>query len=143
MDGRDPKKITVTIYPDGEWCNFPTPCQCFDQIKVGSPDIMAISSDGVSFPLHRGNTLAYSGNFPLPLVTSPNPGYGVVLTSQRRGTITLPEDSEVLKVVFEYFYQKRYPDLEDKPFHLLVAIADAVEKYKIYAAMHPCTSRLR
>jgi len=117
---------------------FPTPYQCFSQVKSGLPDVMAISSDSISFPLHRGNILAYAGALPLPPAHPlPRNSYRVSVTK-----ITLPEDSAVLEVVFEYFYPKRYPNLEDKPFNLLVAIADAVEKYKIYAAMYPCTSRL-
>jgi hypothetical protein len=52
--------------------------------------------------------------------------------------VDLPGPASVLKVVFEYIYPKRYRDFRDKDFDLLIAVADAVEKYQIFAAMPLC-----
>jgi len=52
----------------------------------------------------------------------------------------------VLEIVFEYLYPKMqgyYPFLEDVEFKELMAIADAVEKYKVFSAMHLCVIRLQ
>jgi len=58
--------------------------------------------------------------------------------------LKLPEPASVLEIVFEYLYPKRYyPDLEDVEFVKLLAIADAVEKYQVFAALHLCVVRLK
>ncbi len=44
----------------------------------------------------------------------------------------------MLEVVFEYIYPKRYSNFRDKDFGLLIGIADAVEKYQVFAAMPLC-----
>jgi len=66
------------------------------------------------------------------------------LNHQPFDTIGLPEPASVLEVVFQYFHPNQYPGLpEDNEFDLLISIANAVEKYKVYEAMHTCTARLR
>jgi hypothetical protein len=98
---------------------------------VDTGEISIKSSDGVIFRIQRKNLEAYAGSFPLLPPDEPT------------ATICLPESSIVLEVLFEYLFPKRYPDLEDKYFALLISIATAVEKYQVYAAMNPCCVRLR
>lgn len=99
-------------------------------LPVQDGDTIIRSSDRVLFYLFRKDVMTYAGAFPLIL--------------QPSHTINLPEPARVLEVVFQYFRPNQYPDLpEDNEFNLLVSIANAVEKYKVYEAMHSCTARLR
>lgn len=104
-----------------------------DIVRASDRDIVIRSSDGILFGLHRKNLETYAGAFPLDEAEYRPP----VLN------LTLEESSEVLEVVFEFLYPKRYPDLEDKDFTSLISIAGAVEKYEVFSAMHTCTSRLK
>jgi hypothetical protein len=98
---------------------------------VDTGEISIKSSDGVIFRIQRKNLEAYAGSFPSLPPDEPTP------------TICLPEPSNVLEVMFEFLFPKRYPTLQDKNFTLLISIARAVEKYQVYAAINPCCVRLK
>ena len=116
----------------------------FSPVKAADSDIIVQSSDLTSFGLHRKNLQAYAGAFPLPKDVE----LETVTTDSKPASakINLPEPDSVLEVVFEYLYpkvKKPHPDLEDVDFEKLMAISDAVEKYKVFAAKHLCVLRLR
>jgi hypothetical protein len=94
------------------------------------------SSDGVVFHLHRKNLELYTdGAFP-GLHDSVN-------RSTATGQILrLDESSDVLKIVFQFIYPRRQPNLKSVGFHTILAVANAVEKYKIFAAMNLCEEAL-
>lgn len=103
------------------------------QVNADDGDIIIQSSDEVQFLLHRKNLECFAGAFPiegLPLKNVPT-------------VVDLPEPASVLEVVFEYIYPKRYRDFRDKDFDLLIAVADTVEKYQVFAAMPLCAIGLR
>ena len=94
------------------------------------------SSDGVVFHLHRKNLELYTdGAFP-GLHDSVN---GSTATEK---ILRLDEPSDVLKIVFQFIYPRRQPSLKGVSFHTILAVADAVEKYKIFAAMNLCEEAL-
>ena len=103
---------------------------------VGDEDIVVRSSDVKFFFLHKKNMETYAGAFPLEKAELFSPEEAVQI-------LLLEESSEVLEVVFEFLHPKRYPDLENKNFTSLISIADAVEKYEVFAAMNICTFRLK
>jgi hypothetical protein len=103
------------------------------QVNADDGDIIIQSSDKVEFLLHRKNLEYFAGAFPLKGLLSKN-----VPT-----VVDLPEPASVLEVVFEYTYPKRFRDFLDKDFDLLIAVADAVEKYQVFAAMPLCAIGLR
>lgn len=57
--------------------------------------------------------------------------------------VSLPETSNVLEVMLQYMYLQPQPDLSIFPFEVMAAVAEAVEKYSIYAAMGVCRQRMR
>jgi len=52
------------------------------------------------------------------------------------------EPSGILEIVFQFVYPRRQPSLKDLDFQTIAAIADAVEKYKVFAAMNLCEEAL-
>ena len=88
--------------------------------------------DGVLLYLHRKNLDAISKT----LQTSE------FLAGSDDGVVALPESSEILRIVFLFIYPNRHPNLRDQEFETLLEISDAVQKYKIFAAMETCEMRL-
>ncbi|KAG6847383.1 hypothetical protein H0H93_008531 [Arthromyces matolae] len=58
--------------------------------------------------------------------------------------IPLSEDSATLEVLFQFMRPKRHPTLalETIEFHLLEKVAEAAEKYEVFAAMNICFIRM-
>jgi len=50
----------------------------------------------------------------------------------------LHEKSDIVSLILRYMHNARQPDLSEVPFRILSALAEAVEKYKIYSAMEVC-----
>jgi len=102
----------------------------------GGADFIVQSSDGVVFHIHRKNLELYTdGAFP-GLHDSVN---GSTAAGQ---IVRLDESSGVLEIVFQFIYPRRQPSLKGVGFHTILAVADAVEKYKIFAAMNLCEEAL-
>jgi hypothetical protein len=76
-------------------------------VNAADSDIVVQSSDGILFRVHRKQLGTYAGAFPL----------GKVKRGSRVATVVLAESSQVLEVVFEFLYPKRYPDLEIRTSH--------------------------
>ncbi|EIM91739.1 uncharacterized protein STEHIDRAFT_47897, partial [Stereum hirsutum FP-91666 SS1] len=52
--------------------------------------------------------------------------------------VFLLESAETLKILFGFIYPRRHPSLLDVEFGVLQDVAEAAEKYKVYAAMNHC-----
>ncbi len=88
--------------------------------------------DGVLLYLHRKNLCAISR----ALETSE------FIVGSESGFVALPESSQILRTVFLFIYPIKHPNLRDQEFETLLGISDAVQKYKIFAAMNTCETRL-
>lgn len=88
-------------------------------------DITFLSSDNVYFRLHRINLDTHSEGFSPPSST----------LSPVREAVPLTETSAVLELLFQFMYPQVQPDLDTVPFETLAGLAEAAEKYQVYAAL--------
>ncbi|EDR06543.1 uncharacterized protein LACBIDRAFT_328778 [Laccaria bicolor S238N-H82] len=89
------------------------------------------SSDNVVFKIHRKNLeVNTAGLSPADLATSVSE------------VVPLSEDSPTLELLFQYIYPRRQPLLDDIEFALLASLAEAAEKYEVFAAMTVCYLRM-
>ncbi|KAK0203175.1 hypothetical protein DFS33DRAFT_1236193, partial [Desarmillaria ectypa] len=86
-------------------------------------DTSIYSSDGIHFRLHRINITL---NSHIPLQDDP-----------------LPESSRTLELLFQFLYNEPQPDLAELTFAVLLPLAEAAHKYRIYAAISSCKNALR
>ncbi|KAF8890805.1 hypothetical protein CPB84DRAFT_1711302 [Gymnopilus junonius] len=100
-------------------------------VNADDADVTFQSSDNVLFHIHRRNLEAHTGAFP---------GKEFINDGE---TVCLTEPAEVLEIVFQFIYPKRYPRLKDLDFDIVADVAEAVEKYEIFSAMLTCEVRLR
>jgi hypothetical protein len=90
------------------------------------------SCDKILFKIHRNNLKTHSEGFTPPDGTlSPN-----------AEVVSLSERAQVLELLFQYMYPQRPPDLRKLDFKVLADVAEAVEKYQVYAAMEICNIRM-
>lgn len=83
------------------------------------------------FAVHRRNLDTHSEGLSAPPVT--HSGSDIV---------DLSESSEVLDVLFQYIYPRPQPELSGLDIDILAGLAEAVEKYQIYAAMQICKAEM-
>lgn len=95
-------------------------------------DVVCRSSDGLLFHVHRKNLEVCTGGFPLEAFWAGN-----------RRQVRLPETAEVLEILFTFIYPRQHPDLAGLRFSLLTQIADAAEKYEVFAAKNICATRMK
>lgn len=57
--------------------------------------------------------------------------------------VPLAENAATLEHLFQFVYPDRHPDLEDLEFGDLATLAEAAEKYQVYAAMNTCKGRMK
>lgn len=57
--------------------------------------------------------------------------------------VRLPEDSDILELLFQFCYPERHPDLNDLEFAVLAKLAVAFEKYNVFSAIPICKIRMR
>ena len=100
-------------------------------VNAADSDVTFQSSDGVLFLIHRKNLEAITGAFPGPEFST---GGEIV---------PLTEPAKVLEIMFQFIYPRRHPTLEKLNFELILAVAEAVEKYEIFSAMKTCEVQLR
>lgn len=55
----------------------------------------------------------------------------------------LPESGAVLELLFQYMYPQRQPDLAGVGSEVVIELAEAAEKYQVYAAMPACHIMMR
>ena len=99
-------------------------------VNFSDADITFLSSDLVTFKLHRKYLESNTGAFP----TAEFETNGEV--------VHLTEPSSVLEIMFQFVYPKRHPKLDKQDFISVLAIAEAVEKYEVFSAMNTCESRM-
>ncbi|TFK24184.1 hypothetical protein FA15DRAFT_704830 [Coprinopsis marcescibilis] len=103
-------------------------------------DIVFQSSDSLRFHVHAKNLEVSAGAFP-PIPPKSENIKGLIVADGE--CVSLSEPEAVLEVLFAFMYPQRHPDLEDLPFELVSAIAEAAEKYEVYPAMNVCRRRMR
>jgi hypothetical protein len=71
--------------------------------------------------------------------------YGLPLPSELHldDAISLPEKATTLELLFRFCYPERHPDLASLDFEVLAPLAEAAEKYKVFAAMNVCHLRMK
>lgn len=102
---------------------------CHLNININS-DVTMQSSDDQIFSLHRKNLEFSTEGFP----SSETPTAGQI--------VALSEPSTTLGLLFQFIYPQRYPSLEKLDFDSALVLAEAAEKYVVYAAIYACKFRL-
>ncbi len=100
-------------------------------VHAADADVVILSSNGIKFHLHKRNLECTSGGFP-PAETPTN---GEV--------VRLSEPSATLELLFQYIYPRQHPTLRGIQFDQVLALAEAAEKYEVFAAMSVCHFKLR
>jgi len=103
----------------------PAKPQTSERFCAPDADIVIRSFDKVLFKVHKNNLEMHSEVFP-----------GEGLTTEE--VVDIPESSAVLELLFQYMYRQPQPDLSLIPFETLAALAEAVEKYRVYPAIEVC-----
>ncbi|KAE9409708.1 hypothetical protein BT96DRAFT_533123 [Gymnopus androsaceus JB14] len=94
-------------------------------------DVVMLSSDCVQFHLHKKYLEFASGGFP----SANTPTNGEI--------VDLAESSETLEILFQFIYPRQHPTLERMDFESVLKVAEAAEKYEVYAAQSVCQLKLR
>jgi len=102
--------------------------QVSERFSAADSDVIFRSCDNVLFQVHRNNLTTHSEGFAPP--------YGTPLSQGE--LVPLSESADVLELLFQYIYPQRTPDLRKVRFDVLAGLAEAVEKYQVYAAMDIC-----
>jgi hypothetical protein len=89
-------------------------------------DVTFQSSDGVLFHLHKINLEVCAAGFAPPG------------TEARGEIVPLMETAVTLEFLFRFCYSERHPDVEAMKFDVLALLAEAAEKYQVFAAMNIC-----
>ena len=98
-------------------------------VNFSDADVTFLSSDNVTFKLHRKYLEATTGGFP-----------SAEFETQGE-LVRLTEPSSVLEVMFQFVYPRRHPKLDKQDFSTVLAIAEAVEKYEVFSAINTCETR--
>lgn len=56
--------------------------------------------------------------------------------------IVVPETASTLELLFQYMYPQAQPDISELDFDVLLALAEAAEKYFVYSALEVCRAYL-
>jgi len=102
-----------------------------DRFCGADSDITFRSCDEILFKVHRKNLETASEGFSSP--------EGTAAESE---AVSLTEDGKTLELLFQYMYPQRHPDLTKINFKQLAELAEAAEKYQVYAAMDVCNIRM-
>ncbi|KAJ7598140.1 hypothetical protein C8J56DRAFT_814433 [Mycena floridula] len=97
-------------------------------------DMVLESSEGVKFGAHNQFLSCYSEAFP-------STGEGVVILPD--DVVKLSENTEIVTLMLQFMHPKPPPELHELPFSTLAQMAEAAEKYRIYAAMTSCKLLMR
>lgn len=57
--------------------------------------------------------------------------------------VQLTEDSATLELLFQFMYPRRLPELKKVAFATVASLAEAAEKYEVYAAIFGCETLFR
>ncbi|KAF7976518.1 hypothetical protein HWV62_6335 [Athelia sp. TMB] len=98
-----------------------------DRFCADDADVTFRSCDQILFKVHRINLALVSEGF------APPPG----INSEHK-VVPLSENGGTLDLLFQYIYPQRQPDLSELDFKQLAELAEAAEKYQVFAAMTVC-----
>jgi len=112
------------------------PDRVHEQFSDPSSDVTFRSSDGVLFNLHCVNLSTHS-------VVFPGTETGGVMQCAHGEVVSLQEPARVLELLFEFIYPRQPRELDNHPFELISALAEAAEKYQLTAAMAVCRLHMR
>ncbi|KAG6816024.1 hypothetical protein H0H87_009321, partial [Tephrocybe sp. NHM501043] len=98
-----------------------------EKFNAADAEVVFKSSDNVLFHIHRSNLMACTEGFSPPE------------TSTFNEIVTLTEPTATLELLFAFIYPQPLPDLGGLDFDILAALAEAAEKYRVFAAMNLCT----
>lgn len=108
--------------------HVPIQTHIFECLAPGrDSEVVFQSRDGVQFRIQKKYLELSTGGFPPPELNSPPDEI-----------VSLTESSTTLKVLFDFVNPGRHPSLRDVEFGLLADVAEAAEKYVVYAAMNQC-----
>ncbi|KAG6917479.1 hypothetical protein DXG01_002342 [Tephrocybe rancida] len=101
-------------------------------LLVNAPDaeITFQSSDNILFRIHKLNLTACSEGFSPP----ENSTFDEI--------VPLSESSATLELLFQFIYPRPLPELGKVGFEVLALLAEAAEKYRVFAAMNLCAIHL-
>ncbi|KAF9066645.1 hypothetical protein BDP27DRAFT_1268444, partial [Rhodocollybia butyracea] len=105
------------------------------RFNLPDSDLTIQSSDNVLFKVHRINLEMHSQVFA-------DAGGSTVGTAKDE-IVSLSETSQVLELMLQYVYLQPQPDLRAVEWDVVKELAEAVEKYEIYAARGVCSHRMR
>ncbi|KAJ7084589.1 hypothetical protein B0H15DRAFT_951467 [Mycena belliarum] len=94
-------------------------------------DVVFQSCDGVLFGVHRANLQTHTDGFPPAEFATAGE------------VCALSESAETLEALFQFVYRRRHPTLAGLPFARLAPLAEAAEKYQVFAAMNICHIRMQ
>ncbi|KAG5641360.1 hypothetical protein DXG03_005395, partial [Asterophora parasitica] len=95
-------------------------------------DIAFVSSDGVTFKLHKKNLDLAAGAFPPPEFHT------------TEESVPLSEPSATLEILFQFLYPSQCPELDEYlSFDLLESLAEAAEKYQVFFAIIAARASMR
>ena len=97
-------------------------------------DIILRSCDRVLFKFYRKKLESYSEAFA---------GAEGFATSLSEDIVDLSETADVLDLLFQFMLLAPQPDLTSLDFSLLHPLAEAVEKYAVFAATPPCETSMK
>jgi hypothetical protein len=100
-------------------------------VRAQDADVIFQSNDKVLFRIHRKYLETNTGGFSSEGFT----------TSDE--VVPLPEDSSTLELLFQFIYPMRYPTVMSMSFDTLLILAEAAEKYEVFAAMNICSMRMQ
>lgn len=137
-----PMNNVSSIFPSGSDCIMKRIYELIAcnpvNANVPGTDFIVQSSDGVVFHLHRKNLQLHTDDtFPGLHDSGSGP-----TASLNQNTILVTEPSSILDIVFRFMYPRRQPRIKVMDFQTILAVADAVEKYKFFAAMNLCEEAL-
>ncbi|KAJ6592909.1 hypothetical protein B0H19DRAFT_975629, partial [Mycena capillaripes] len=105
-----------------------------ERFSANDADMMISSSDGMLFKVHRKNLEVHSAIFAnAENATRPENGDDIV---------HLTESSDALDLLFQFMYPQPPPDVRTLEFKIFASLAEAAEKYVVYAALGWCRTRM-
>jgi hypothetical protein len=107
--------------------------QTLGAVNDPNADLVFRSADGVLFRIHRVYLNGAAGAFPPDLIASPPGGEWV----------DLAETAATLELLFAFVYPRRHPTVDKLEIDVLVKLAEAGEKYEVFAAMNVCLLCMR
>ncbi|KZP13255.1 hypothetical protein FIBSPDRAFT_936418 [Athelia psychrophila] len=96
-------------------------------------DVTFASSNNVLFKINQSYLKAHSEGFSPPAGTS---------SSSSDEIVNLTEPAETLDLLFQFAYPQKLPDLRKLKAESLLELAEAAEKYQVFAAMETCNRQM-